>query len=79
MSRTDHLISRRGTIALTAFALMVAASVPTAMSATAEPPTPTREETVIFDIALGRVPDPELGNPFLPASRVDVGYVQAMI
>jgi peptide/nickel transport system substrate-binding protein len=38
-----------------------------------------RRKTVIFDIDGGRVVDPELWNPFVPGSRRDHGFHQAMI
>lgn len=38
-----------------------------------------RRETVIFDIDGGRVTAPELWNPFVPGSRRDHGFHQAMI
>ncbi len=38
-----------------------------------------RRKTVIFDIDGGRVVDPELWNPFVPGSRRDHGYHQAVL
>ncbi|RIK45118.1 MAG: hypothetical protein DCC55_00235 [Chloroflexi bacterium] len=38
-----------------------------------------RASTVIFDIDGGRVQDPELWNPFVPGSRTDHGYQQAIL
>jgi peptide/nickel transport system substrate-binding protein len=38
-----------------------------------------RRKTVIFDIDGGRVADPELWNPFVPGSRRDHGFHQAII
>jgi len=38
-----------------------------------------RRKTVIFDIDGGRVVDPELMNPYVPGSRLDQGYHQAVI
>lgn len=45
-------------------------------------PSPQEEErrkTLIFDIDGGRVVDPELWNPFVPGSRRDHGYHQAIL
>src|SRR5580765_8457339 len=79
MSKIAGHIARRGAIGLAAVAL-VAAAVPTATSSvTAEAPEPTREETVIFDLSQGQVPDPELWNPYLPSARTDNGFVQALV
>src|SRR5262245_17683258 len=78
MRRIAGQIVTRGAIGLAAVAL-VATAVPTASpSVTAEAPEPTREETVIFDLSLGQVPDPELWNPYLPSTRTDNGFVQAL-
>ncbi len=38
-----------------------------------------RKDTVIFDIDGGRVVTPDLWNPFVPGSRRDHGYHQAML
>ena len=38
-----------------------------------------RASTVIFDIDGGRVTDPGLWNPFVPGSRLDHGYQQAIL
>jgi peptide/nickel transport system substrate-binding protein len=74
-------ISRRSAtrvVAVSAIALSAAAPAATT-AVTAQAPEPTREETVIFDLSLGQVPDPELWNPYLPATRTDNGYVQALV
>lgn len=42
-------------------------------------PMDERARTVIFDIDGGRVPNPELWNPFVPGSRMDHGFHQAVI
>jgi peptide/nickel transport system substrate-binding protein len=72
----------------------LAACAPAAPSPAATPvaealtPTPAeavpaaeaeRRKTVIFDIDGGRVVDPELWNPFVPGSRRDHGYHQAVL
>lgn len=38
-----------------------------------------RADTVIFDIDMGRVVDPELWNPFVPGHRRDHGFHQAVM
>ncbi len=46
---------------------------------TISPEEEERRKTVIFDIDGGRVVDPELWNPFVPGSRRDHGFHQALI
>jgi peptide/nickel transport system substrate-binding protein len=57
-----------------------AAEEPAAEEPVAEEPAGeiARNRTVIFDIDGGRVADPELWNQFVPGSRRDHGYHQAM-
>ena len=40
---------------------------------------PARRGTVILDIDGGRVVDPQLWNPYVPGSRLDHGYHQALL
>jgi peptide/nickel transport system substrate-binding protein len=79
MKRMNRHVPTRVAIGLAMVGALVAAVPAATTPVTAQPPEPTREETVVFDIASGQVPDPELWNPFLPSSRVDPGFRQAMI
>ena len=42
-------------------------------------PDPFRSKTVIFDLDGGKVQTPDLWNPFVPGSRLDQGYQQAIL